>query len=99
MKESLKMLRLVFMIRCTHNRDRIIMYIRQQRPFKDRSSLHWLFSCFLCHFCSTRVCSDYAIDVFIYEDNGKTMKLVEFYIVDIYGIFRILTYSSGTKMT
>ena len=47
---------------------------KKKKKKKDRSSLQWLFSCFLCHFCSTGVCSDHTTDVFIYNDNGKTMN-------------------------
>ena len=28
------------------------------------SSLHWSFSCFLCHFSSTEVCSEFTINVY-----------------------------------
>ena len=35
-------------------------WLNARQPFKWHiSSLHLSFSCFLCHFCSTGVCSDY----------------------------------------
>ena len=71
------------------------------------SSLNWSFSCFLCHFCSTRVCSEYTFSFllhhrYLFRDFQKvrgpaTYKLRLAHYAE--QVKPLTIYSSGTKTT